>query len=273
MALPDISTSVSFNPKFSDLYEESKKILKKEITPSKPIQELLNDALLQSWVKTGMVYHRNKRQTCGFCRQPLPDGLWEQLDAHFSKESSDLEAEIQVRISSVEDEIRRIEAIPLPKKGSFYTSEAALVESESEQLANVVKQYSGQLSVLLKQLKARQRDIFKPKECPELTDYSAPITARIEAINRIIDENNKKTGSLPKEQQSARNELRLDAVAAYIKDIELEAEERKIAEAQEDARKKRAEVDLLDGQIKQLETEIEGLRVRLQDEKKGSRKS
>jgi len=92
--LPDISSKVCIKLEFSSLAAATEVLLQRTITPTQAIQELLNDSFLQLWVKDGMPHHRGKRNTCAFCRQTLPTDIWQVLDSHFSKESTDLECRV-----------------------------------------------------------------------------------------------------------------------------------------------------------------------------------
>jgi hypothetical protein len=82
-ALPDINKKLEFTANILSLYETSKNLLTKKIAPTDPIQELLDDAILQAWVKDGMSHHKDKRKTCGFCGGVLSQELWKKLDKHF----------------------------------------------------------------------------------------------------------------------------------------------------------------------------------------------
>ena len=53
--------------KLETFCNESNDLLEKEIEPTKPIDELLNNAELQNWVAEGIRHHRNKRTKCAFC--------------------------------------------------------------------------------------------------------------------------------------------------------------------------------------------------------------
>ncbi|MEW5714064.1 AAA family ATPase [Pseudomonas sp. SB113] len=99
-ALPDITDTVVITLQFDYLKNQAEPILSKVITPTTPIQELLNDSVLQLWVKQGIAHHRDKREVCAFCRQSLPHDLWQKLDEHFSKESGDLETSLDKAITS-----------------------------------------------------------------------------------------------------------------------------------------------------------------------------
>ena len=86
-ARENISSITPFEPSFRDLFKKSKQLLKKQIKPSAPILELINNALLQEWVREGIKYHKDKRKECAFCGGKLSAGLWDKLGAHFNKES------------------------------------------------------------------------------------------------------------------------------------------------------------------------------------------
>jgi hypothetical protein len=81
----NISPIKNYIASFSTLYEKSQELIKKEIKPTRSIQELLNDHLLQNWVRDGIEHHRNKRTECAFCGAVLPEALWARLDAHFKR--------------------------------------------------------------------------------------------------------------------------------------------------------------------------------------------
>ena len=84
-ALPDITGTLAITLKLESLTATAEPLLSKAITPTKAIEELLKDSALQLWVKQGMGHHREKRDTCAFCRQDLPHDIWQVLDEHFSK--------------------------------------------------------------------------------------------------------------------------------------------------------------------------------------------
>ena len=80
---PEIPESSSFNLQYSAIVSKAKDLIEKKIQASDPIQELLNDAALATWVRTGREHHQGKRDKCAFCGSDLPKDLWEKLDKHF----------------------------------------------------------------------------------------------------------------------------------------------------------------------------------------------
>ena len=271
-ALPDIEEKLSFQPAFSTILDDTKSILGKEIRPSAPIQELLNDALLQTWVRTGMVYHREKRSTCGFCGQPLPVDLWEKLDVHFNKESSDLEEELSRQIVAIEKEIEAASTIRLPEKDNFYVSARASFESQRINLQKILRIYQIELKKILKQLQARQKNIFKARETPDVDDVSEDLQTQIDYLNGLIEHNNAITGTLPKQQQEARDSLRLNSVAILIRDLNLGAEKKKVADFKSEVRSSKRDVEGSIRTVQTIQEEIDGLRTKLLDERKGAEK-
>ena len=89
-------------PQFETYYNQVNDLLKKQIKPNEPIIELINDSLLQEWVRQGVDKHKDKRTTCAFCGNPINKSLWDKLDAHFSKESEELRKELKTKIDQLE---------------------------------------------------------------------------------------------------------------------------------------------------------------------------
>jgi wobble nucleotide-excising tRNase len=86
----EIPESSTFNLQYSAIVSKAKELIEKKIQASDPIQELLNDAALASWVRNGRGHHQEKRDKCAFCGSDLPEDLWEKLDKHFNQESEEL---------------------------------------------------------------------------------------------------------------------------------------------------------------------------------------
>lgn len=271
-ALPDIEKELVFNATISSLNETAKDLLSKKIMPTKPIQELLDDAVLQAWVKEGIPHHRNKRNKCGFCGQTLPPDLWKKLDKHFNKESADLEAALQNHIELIEKERKSVDAIVTVESKDFYSTFQVSFQEAKKAIDDEVSKYGAALDSIIKSLSARAADIFTPKSIPELTDNSTEIAAKVAVMNGIIDQNNKKTASLAEDQQKAREELRLSEIAQFIQDIDLSGEEKKVAALQKEVDDLKTDVQELHTKIPVLEERIGNLRIQLKDEKKGAEK-
>ncbi len=271
-ALPDIEKKLVFNPIISSLHETAKNLLSKKIIPTEPIQELLDDAVLQVWVKEGIPHHRNKRNKCGFCGQTLPADLWKKLDEHFSKESVDLEAALQEHIEPIEKERKAVDAIVIVEFKDFYSTFQTSFYEAKKAIDDEISKYGAALDGIINGLRARAADIFTPKSIPELTDNSTVITAKVAIVNGLIDQNNKKTESLAEDQQKAREELRLSEIAQFTQDIDLSGEEKKVADLQKEGNDLKTVVQELHTEIQAVEERIGNLQIQLKDEEKGAEK-
>ncbi|MCW2482193.1 AAA family ATPase, partial [Candidatus Symbiopectobacterium sp. NZEC135] len=78
---------VTFSDKTLLLQTQANNLLSYEVKPDETIQDLINNSLLQEWVRSGINLHKGVRDTCAFCGGVIPHNLWEQLDSHFNKES------------------------------------------------------------------------------------------------------------------------------------------------------------------------------------------
>lgn len=157
-ALSDITGNLSIQLKLDSLRNMAEPLLSKEITPTKPIQELLNDSVLQLWVKQGIDHHRHKRDTCAFCHQSLPEDIWQVLDFHFSKESGDLETALEAAIMTVSDEIRRIVGFNSFTSDQFYPEERAAFEVSRKALSEALTVYKNDLEALKNALEVRKKE-------------------------------------------------------------------------------------------------------------------
>ena len=266
--LPNIENIVSFTPKFKVLYEDSVTILAAKITPPKPIRYLLDDSLLQAWVRNGMNYHRDK-EFCGFCGQDLPRDIWEKLDDHFSKESSDLEEKIQEQIKLLKQEIES-SRIDLPGKESFYNSVYSKFRDSAETLEETLSSYRNENDELLKALKARGKDILTLKSRPDLKDLSGKVSDCICELNKIIDRNNQQTQTLSGDQERVRKELRLNDVLNFINRIGFSDKEQEISDLKTRVNESGNILAKIELRVKKLEEERANLQTELQDEQKGA---
>lgn len=270
VALPDIKEKIQFTSSFTSLYIKTKELCTKKITPNEPIRELLDDAILQNWVKEGMPYHRGKRTQCGFCGQQLPADLWKKLDEHFSKESSELEVELNTHKTNVKTEIEQLDQLISLDDKHFYSSlQPSFIEAKQE-LTKEIKSYKKSLESIAKVLEKRSKEIFTPQETPSIMDNTVTITEKVQKTNILIDTNNRKTESLEDDQKTARDELRLNEVAQFIKDIDMDKEEREIADLEVEAAAQKEKVEELYRQIKDLEIKVSQLKIKLKDERKGA---
>ena len=260
--MADIPTLAEFRGDIKTLVSTVESLVTCQISPSEPIEDLLAEPEVQLWVKEGIRHHRDRRSTCAFCRQELPEGLWQRLDAHFDEASETLSEEIRDAVEAIGEERKRITGIHLPAGGDFYATLQANAEDALQGVKKELTEYSAALDLLEESLKKRKADIFTAMEAPSLSAFVSDLSRQLSALNEVIALHNAKASSLQEDQGRARTDLRLDEVAQFMSDVNLKEQERDIAAL----RKRSAEAD---EKVRGLEQRIDGLQseaIRLKSE-------
>ncbi|MEQ1533746.1 MAG: AAA family ATPase [Sideroxydans sp.] len=269
-ALPDITDNLVITLKLEFLRATAEPLLTREITPTKAIEELLKDSALQLWVKQGMGHHRDKRTTCAFCRQNLPHDLWQVLDEHFSKESGDLETALDATITAVTNEIDTIAGLNTFKGAQFYADERTAFEASSKALSQALAVYKKDLEALKKSLETRKNNLFQPLSLKASLHDAKEIGKHVDDINALIATSNGKTATLEKDKAAARDALRLDDVFAFVDAISYDKELDCIATLKTDADLASTAHTEAEKQIRDAEAEVQALRAKQKDERKGA---
>jgi len=269
-ALPDIKGTVSISLKIDSIKMAAEELLSRSVKPTQAIQELLSEAALQAWVKQGVTLHKEKRDTCAFCRQDLPHDIWKTLDAHFSKESSDLDLSIGTCLVSIDSEIQAIPDFMTLSGDMFYADERVEFEKRKSELAELLKSYRNDLEALRAALLGRKNSIFNTVPMPALKSDSVSIQHCSDAINSLISRNNGRTSTLEKDKSAARAALRLTDVASFISDIGYSSELTRISDLKQKASDATSEHAVVDEDVRKLEAEIAELQGRQKDERKGA---
>jgi len=157
----NIEKLIESKPKFSTYFAETSELVKRPIKTSQPISDLINDALLQEWVRQGIDKHKGKRKNCGFCGNELPADLWDKLDAHFSKESEDLRIELKRKVRELEKAKEGLLSFFNIDKEMFYITLAIKYEEIFKKWNKTSNQYSKSIDKLIEQIQVREKDIFK----------------------------------------------------------------------------------------------------------------
>ncbi len=269
-ALPDITGTLAIALQLDSLKDKAAPLLSKTITPTKPIQELLNDSVLQLWVKQGIAHHRDKRGTCAFCRQSLPHDIWQTLDEHFSKESGDLESALDHAITSVNGEIAAVAGFVSLRSDQFYTDECSAFDTSSKALAGALGVYKKDLEALKKSLETRKGNLFQPVALQPLLHDPKEIQKHVDAINALIATNNSKTKTLEDDKSAARDALRLADVFAFSDAIAYDTELARIATLKASADAAGEAYTDAEREIRDAEAEAQTLRGKQRDERKGA---
>jgi len=257
-------------PNFEKHYLNTKDLLNKKIKPGKTITDLIDNSILENWVREGIEKHKDKRATCAFCGNNLSKEIWEKLDAHFNKESENLRTKIHSEIEVLIKAKAGIKEFFKLTKDDFYTSfHPIFVEIESKWIT-LSSNYSSSLDSLIKELQQRGESIFKDKEIPVIPDFSEDIYNLIIEINELIRKNKDKTKTLEFDQQAIRNKLRLSEVAQFVKAIDYQERIKDIIEKEKEYNDQKEVVRKIDQTITFLNEEKIVLEANAKDESAGA---
>lgn len=269
-AKPELTFKSVFSNKRNTLYNDARTLLEKQVKPTESIQDLINDALLQNWVRDGISNHKNKRTNCAFCGGVLPAELWGKLDAHFSLESDTLRDDIKSLISRIKSERAGLPTeLPL-KQSELYGVHHSKFILLNENFLIALKQYDADLGLIEDELSLRLSNIFNSYPAPLLPPEEFNIAEIYSDICELVINHNKKTETLDKDKMSARTALRLDEVSKFIIDISYASELKAISNLNSDAAKKHGIANATKNEILNLEKEIQSLKNKLKDERRGA---
>jgi len=247
---------------FSNLTDKVKYLTSKKILPSKSIQELVDNAILQEWVRQGISLHKDKRDTCGFCGNILPEDLWNKLNSHFSKESEELRNDIESEIKNLNEQRNLFNDLLIISKDQLYSNYHSNFDILHKSWIKLSERYIKNIERLIQNLEKRYKDIFRDFEIEGIQDLSKEFEHLLIEINKLIDQNNNKTTTLANDQKKARNDLRLSFVAKYKKDIQYDIRVKEFEDLDVDLKKsndlklrKYEEIEILLEQKRVLEAE------------------
>ena len=267
---PEIPESSSFNLQYSAIASKAKDLIEKKIQASDPIQELLNDAALATWVRTGREHHQGKRDKCAFCGSDLPKDLWEELDKHFNQESEELRQALDNLLGSIERERSRLPSLLKIKNSDFYSNFTMDLDSLSEQLSAKSASYCESLDSIKEQAEKRKNEIFTPLTFDEPESVEDSLNAVRDSFEQLRKKSNEFTASLSEDQSEARASLRLHEVHTFINDIKYEEECTAIDTLNAAMGKAQEAKNAAKEKVDSKRAKINELKAQLKDESKGA---
>jgi len=269
-ALPEIRDAAVFKSKLDTLFDEAKPLIVTAIEPTKPLQDLLDDAALESWARQGIGHHKGKREDCAFCRQKLPADLWQKLAEHFNQASETLGAAIDACAEKIHVELRDMAWMPVIEVSQFYASERLAFETAKALLAKAINSYRTDLQKLAEALANRRASLFRIGRLP-LRDFdAAAAVVATESFNAVVAANNGRSATLNKDKDAARLALRRGKVAEFLLTVDLPGKEASIVQLREKAGEAKAAADAARQAEHVIEQEIKQLEAQQKDERKGA---
>lgn len=255
---PDITKIGETKPTFAEKVISTRKLVEKSISVTNTIQELVNDAVLQTWVNKGRELHKNQRDKCAFCGSDITSSRWEEIDAHFSKELEELKAEIKTETGQLNELKLKLQTFLEDKdikKDSFYTAFHSKYDTVNAQWGLVTTKYADNINMLISALSKRDADIFTALTVEDIEDNSEEILSTIIQFNELIETHNSKTNQLETDKDSSRTILRFSEIKSFIDSIDYNALKKDIEDSKAKNKADKEVLDQLSGHITALELE------------------
>jgi len=217
---PAIAALPESEPHLSGYEKQVVDLVTKKITLTKTLQELVENELLQDWVDRGREVNKD-RKCCAFCGNPISEERWEEINAHFSKESEELKNGLTELKRNLEQAALKLDGF-LESKGLIKENIYAAFLGEYEKVMGgwnaYVEQYKKAIDKLIILVDERLANIFKPIAC-DYEPFTQELTPILKALNALVEKNNEYGLQLDKAKEDARTKLRLDYVHQFCVDI------------------------------------------------------
>jgi wobble nucleotide-excising tRNase len=266
----EISELPPLNLQYSKIAKKAQQLIEKKIQASNPIQELLNDAVLEDWVRSGRSHHKEQRNTCSFCGSNLPKDLWEKLDKHFNKQSEELREGLDSLIRLVDQEQSQPSKLLNIKSSDFYSKFSTELDDLTEKSSVSSKNYQDSLESIKEQLKKRKKEIFKPLVFDLPPSVEDTLNNLRDSFENLRKKSNQSTDLLSSDQVDARTTLRLHEVYKFINDIKYNDECTAIDQLNEAKNKAKESKNNIEVKVDAKRSKISELKAQLKDESKGA---
>lgn len=217
---PVINALPEGQPHLSEYEKQVSEFVTKKITLTKTLQELVENELLQDWVDRGREVNKD-RKCCAFCGNPISEERWEEINAHFSKESEALKNDLTELKRNLEQAALRLDGF-LENNGLIKENVYAAFMGEYEKVIGgwntYVAQYKKAIKKLIVLVDERLANIFRPIAC-DYEPFTQELTPILKALNVLVEKNNEYGLQQDKAKENARKKLRLDYVHQFCVDI------------------------------------------------------
>ena len=196
---------------------------------NRAIERLKTDRSLESWVRTGLAFHQDKRE-CEFCGSPIPDARLELLKGHFSQEYEALVRELNTKIQYCHN--LRLD-VPLPDERDFAPDLKAEFIGLRDQFQNW-KEWAGQVQArMIEALTQKQTQIETAIAWESGLTRAAEAQPLLEQVNALIQRHNQTANELTQAKANARTALEKHFAALLFRDNDLDGKENRLAEARQ----------------------------------------
>lgn len=263
---------VSASLQYDTLVSKTKILLARKVESADKIQELVENSLLNNWVKEGLDLHK-ERNTCAFCGQALSSDRFETLQHHFNEEMNSLQNDLKTEITKIEDEKTKAKKITENiSETDLYVKFQNDAKTSLDNIKQQVSDYCQELDNLSTQLENKKNDVFHELVFEEPNNLTQELADAVAKYNEIVDQALQYGEKLQEEKDNAKKTLRLNFVKQFVDDIKYSDLCKEIDNLKKEADRKKTEFDTFKDDVGKKETELAIKKSQLNDEEKGANK-
>lgn len=253
--------------KLSQLIADAKSLLRKEVVEGKKIHELINQAMREDWVRTGVALHETiGDHKCIFCGQTIPGQRWEDLIAHFNDESERLRSDIKKLIAQIEtDESEQMMALSLDISRLYCNFHEQYVQLESKR-DGILARYNAVKKEIKKLLDRRYEKPGTPYIGDMPLDVSGEVYSIYDELVALINSANDYTKKIENDQNEAREKIRFHYILKLATNQSYSLHVKQLEDNREVYRECKVRYDLKKTEGQELVEEIMKLRKQRKDE-------
>ena len=264
--IPSLSIPKEYN--LSYFVERTREIVGRDIVSDSKIETLIHDAVLESWVKRGVDYHKEHGHgICAFCGQQMPSDRWQALFNHFDSASEKLADDICELIGEINDELNRVSNDLSIDASEYFLAFKQRIGDMTNRYNVELKKYRSTLNSLLSELHKRNDAISTAFKLNNIDDNTVVIKRIVSDFVTLYKEVGAYQTNFKKAKEDAYRLLRLDRVAEQVSLLNFSDKEANIARANAEYKKALEEENLLEKQIDDAITKISQKKQLLSDER------
>ena len=248
-----------------------KELVERKIEASQKIQELVENSLLNEWVKRGKEVQKG-RTICAFCGNPISSERWNLLQKHFNEEVDKLDIDSTYLINKLDAEISHIEKICTINENSFYTEQQKSLFEIKNKYSNFLDLYKKAITQLKEKVNYKCKHVFETIEFSDSNNSISDFDIIKEEYNALVSEANDYAKELDSKKKNAQEELRLNEIFNFLQTINYSTQKADIDSKKSIVNEKQSMLDDINTKINNLLVLLSQKQEELNDEEKGARK-
>ena len=242
------------------------------IQPTKSIERLLSNPKLQEWVREGLEIHQEQHTQCEFCGNPISGETWIQLGEHFNQASKQLRSDLATLKSDLLTRKRDVLSVNRSLESMLYADSVSTFREIERKVDEIESTRIAAIVHLESLISTREENIYTPVSFPDIADSLSVATELSNELLELIRTNDNRSQTLARDQQLARQKLRLDDVAGFLVQIEYQGLLSKISDLEAMSKETASALFTVKIEVESVRAENSRLILELKDEEKGAAK-